>query len=68
MGINYRTGPFGFPQGQEAEERGALNLGLRDMLAALTWVHSNIAAFGGDRDRVSVRGVRAYGCAKSSRR
>ena len=52
VSINYRTGPFGFPQGQEAEQRGALNLGLKDMVAALTWVQSNIAAFGGDPRRV----------------
>lgn len=53
VSINYRTGPFGFPQGQEAEQRGALNLGIKDMFAALTWVQSNIGAFGGDNSKVS---------------
>lgn len=51
--INYRVGPFGFPQGAEATALGALNLGLKDQLAGLEWIHNNIAAFGGDPSKVS---------------
>jgi Carboxylesterase family len=50
--MNYRMGPLGFPQGPEAVERGALNLGLHDQWAAFEWVQSNIASFGGDPRKV----------------
>lgn len=53
VNLNYRLGPFGFPQGVEAQERGALNLGLKDQLLALQWIQKNIEAFGGDRSKVS---------------
>lgn len=52
VSINYRVGPLGFPQGTEADSLGAVNLGIKDMLAALTWVQTNIGAFGGDKDKV----------------
>ncbi|KAK0194685.1 Alpha/Beta hydrolase protein [Armillaria mellea] len=38
VNYNYRLGPLGFPQGQEADNRGQLNLGVRDVLTALEWV------------------------------
>jgi hypothetical protein len=50
--MNYRLGPLGFPQGPEAVEGGALNLGLRDQWVALQWVQRNIASFGGDPCKV----------------
>lgn len=50
---NYRLGPLGFPQGEEAKREKALNLGIKDHLAALKWVHENIGAFGGDKNKVS---------------
>jgi hypothetical protein len=55
VSLNYRLGPLGFPQGPEAVERGALNLGLRDQWAALEWVQNNIASFGGDPAKVCSR-------------
>ena len=30
VSINYRLGPFGFPQGSEAGDLGSLNVGLKD--------------------------------------
>ncbi|KAJ7766334.1 Alpha/Beta hydrolase protein [Mycena maculata] len=57
--VNYRLGPLGFPQGQEADNRGALNLALKDQIAALQWVQSNIGTFGGDPDKVTVFGESA---------
>ena len=53
VNMNYRLGPLGFAQGQEAENRGALNLGLKDQLAALQWIKTNIGAFGGDNSKVT---------------
>ena len=52
VSINYRLGPFGFPQGTEAGHLGAVNLGLRDQLAAISWVQKHISAFGGDPTKV----------------
>ena len=52
VSMNYRVGPLGFPQGPEAVQRGALNLGLRDQWTALEWVQNNIASFGGDPRKV----------------
>ena len=52
VSMNYRVGPLGFPQGPEAVQRGALNLGLHDQWVALEWVQNNIASFGGDPRKV----------------
>jgi carboxylesterase type B len=52
VNFNYRLGPLGFPQGREARNQGALNLGLKDQLAALKWVQLHIGTFGGDKDKV----------------
>ncbi|KAI9512213.1 extracellular triacylglycerol lipase precursor [Russula earlei] len=59
VSLNYRLGPLGFPQGPEAVERGALNLGLYDQWTALEWVQKNIASFGGDPLKVTVFGESA---------
>lgn len=45
-------GPLGFPQGREADMKGALNLALKDQLTALEWVQLNIGTFGGDKEKV----------------
>ena len=50
--INYRLGTFGFLSHPEltAEQGQSGNYGTMDQIAALRWVHDNIAAFGGDPD------------------
>ncbi len=62
VSIAYRLGPFGFLAHPElsAEGGGASgNYGLMDQIAALQWVKSNIAAFGGDPANVTIAGQSA---------
>lgn len=65
VGIEYRLGVFGFLGADElaAEtERGTTgNVALMDMIAALGWVKTNIAAFGGDANNVTIVGQSAGG-------
>lgn len=60
---NYRVGPAGFlahPElTRESDHRASGNYGLLDQAAALWWIHNNIAAFGGDPDRVTIFGQSA---------
>ncbi len=61
--VNYRLGIFGFfahPElTKESDVHSSGNYGLLDMVAALHWVHDNIAAFGGDPKRVTIFGESA---------
>ncbi|PPQ91811.1 hypothetical protein CVT25_000260 [Psilocybe cyanescens] len=59
VSTNYRLGPLGFPTALEASKKGALNLGIKDQIAALEWVQANIAAFGGDKSKVTIFGESA---------
>ncbi|MCG2673276.1 carboxylesterase/lipase family protein [Bradyrhizobium sp. GCM10023182] len=57
--INYRLGPLGFLQLHRHGLPEANNLAISDSLAALDWVHANIANFGGDPDNVTLSGQSA---------
>jgi para-nitrobenzyl esterase len=60
--MNYRLSAAGFFANAElATEHGGAsgNYGLMDVLAALHWIHDNIAAFGGDPAKVTVMGQSA---------
>lgn len=56
VSINYRLGAFGF---FAPDEQGPANSGVLDAIAALRWLHSNAAAFGGDADRITIAGQSA---------
>ena len=62
VSIAYRLGPFGFlahPELSRESGHGSGDYGLQDQIAALRWVRTNIAAFGGDVSRVTVFGQSA---------
>lgn len=57
--VNHRLNAFGFSDfakvgGEKYAHSG--NVGILDLIAALKWVHNNIANFGGDPDNVTIMG------------
>ena len=67
VSIAYRLGPLGFlahPElSAESPKHVSGNYGLLDMIAALQWIKKNIAAFGGDPNKVTIFGESAGGIA-----
>lgn len=61
--VNYRLGIFGFfahpGLSAESPHHASGNYGLLDQSAALRWVQQNIAAFGGDAQKVTIAGESA---------
>ncbi|HMP91443.1 MAG TPA: carboxylesterase family protein [Phnomibacter sp.] len=69
VSIAYRVGVLGFlahPQlSAESKHKVSGNYGLLDMIAGLQWIQKNIAAFGGNPNRVTIFGESAGGIAVS---
>lgn len=69
VSINYRVGPLGFlahPElSAESPQHVSGNYGIQDQIAGLRWVRRNIAAFGGDPDKVTIFGESAGGISVS---
>jgi len=65
VAANYRVGAFGFLAHEEFMEEDGFgstgNMGIQDQRMALQWVQENIAAFGGDPDKVTIFGQSAGG-------
>ncbi|KAF2014785.1 alpha/beta-hydrolase [Aaosphaeria arxii CBS 175.79] len=59
VAVNYRVGGFGFMPGKEILADGSANLGLLDQRLGLEWTADNIAAFGGDPEKVTIWGESA---------
>jgi len=69
VSIAYRVGQLGFmahPElSAESPNHVSGNYGLLDMIAGLQWIQKNIAAFGGDPNKVTIFGESAGGIAVS---
>jgi len=69
VSIAYRVGQLGFlahpDLSAESPQHVSGNYGLLDMIAALKWIRKNIAAFGGNPDKVTIMGESAGGIAVS---
>jgi para-nitrobenzyl esterase len=65
VNINYRLGRLGFfahpALSAEYPDEPKGNYGYMDQIAALKWIQSNIAAFGGDPENVTIFGFSAGG-------
>ncbi|MDM8161529.1 carboxylesterase family protein [Labilibaculum sp. K2S] len=69
VSISYRVGQLGFLAHPELSAESPVgvsgNYGLLDQIAALEWIQKNIAAFGGDPDKVTIFGESAGGISVS---
>jgi para-nitrobenzyl esterase len=56
--VNHRLNTLGYLdlRGLGGKYEDSVNLGMQDLVFALEWVRDNIAAFGGDPDRVTIDG------------
>ena len=68
VSLAYRLGPYGFmahPELSRESGHGSGTYGIQDLVAGLRWVRTNVAAFGGDPDNVTIFGHSAGSAAVS---
>ena len=69
VSIEYRLGALGFMAhpdlAKESPNGISGNYGIYDQICALNWIHDNIAAFGGDPEKVTICGESAGGISVS---
>lgn len=64
VSVNYRLNLFGFlahPEITKESPDAPCNFGLLDQAAGIKWVYENIAAFGGDKEKITIAGQSAGG-------
>ncbi|KAK0737601.1 Alpha/Beta hydrolase protein [Apiosordaria backusii] len=61
VALNYRITIFGFARLPILKDQKSMNVGMRDQLAGFQWIKDNIAAFGGDPDKITSFGLSAGG-------
>ena len=67
VSVQYRLGPLGWfshpalVESAQTPEDASANFGTLDLIAALKWVKTNAASFGGDADNVTIFGESAGG-------
>lgn len=61
VALNFRLTIFGYARLPILKDKKSLNVGMRDQRAGLQWVKDNIAAFGGDPERITAFGLSAGG-------
>ncbi len=64
VSVNYRVGAIGFlshPELTASQPEDPANFGFLDQQAAIRWVKRNIAAFGGDPEKITIAGQSAGG-------
>ena len=66
VSVSYRLNVFGFLNLSEFSSRFDNNIGMKDIIMAMRWVHAAIASFGGDPDNVTLLGESAGGEAISA--
>lgn len=62
VSVAYRLGAFGFlalPELEEESKAANGNFGLLDVIEGLKWVNKNIAAFGGNPEKITIAGQSA---------
>ncbi|XP_037945468.1 esterase B1-like [Teleopsis dalmanni] len=61
VSITYRVGPLGFLSIDDPAVNVPGNAGIKDQILSLKWIQTNIAAFGGDPNNVTLFGESAGG-------
>lgn len=61
VALNFRLSIFGYARLPLLRDQKSLNVGMRDQRVGIQWVKDDIAAFGGDPERITAFGLSAGG-------